>query len=131
MGAGGIIYHYQGKLDLGLLKALKEAAIGQESIPVFKLISPDGTGGSCELCVHNPQRPKGKKAIGEEGQSVTLRSERAIFEDTGNKLNMIVEDPVFKGSYNYSETIQMGIDAHEHRDVKPHKTSKDFYIPPR
>jgi hypothetical protein len=30
------------------------AHAGQESAPVFKLVCPDGTGGSREVCIKNP-----------------------------------------------------------------------------
>lgn len=133
MGAGGAIYHYKGTLSPGTLKAIKASTLGQEHVPIFKLISPDGTGGSCELCVHNWQlggspfdmlgtlqgvrRGRGKNTIGDVGQWVNIRGK-------------VVNHEIYRGSYNYSETIKRGLGAHTFRDITPHKDSWGFYINP-
>ena len=39
---------------------------------------------------------------------------------------------MFKGSYNFSETVKMGLSAHNFRDVEPHphKPTRNFYVDP-
>jgi hypothetical protein len=47
-----------------------------------------------------------------------------------NIRKLIVTDPRYQGSYNYSETVQEGLAAHEMRDVRPHVDGVDFYVNP-
>lgn len=122
MHTAGAAYHYEGDVDWNKAKGV---VLPQAFIPVFKLVSPDGTGGSCEVCIHNWQNykalgfKKGKRYIGKIGQRVSIRSK-------------VVINSVYQGSYNYSETIVKGRTAHELRDVIPHKEDEGFYInPPR
>ena len=117
------IYHYDGEVDTA--KKIKGFLMPQVHTPVFKLVSPDGSGGSREVCIHNWQLnrenwnplTRGAKGIGKTDQWVNIRTK-------------VVIDPVYAGSYNYSETIEMGSSNHEHRDVKPHKVSPSFYVNP-
>lgn len=108
MSTVGTIYHYKGKVNWW--KKGRAFFNSQLFIPVFKLISPDGTGGSCEICINNWQRgvfSRGSRKIGATGQWVNVRTKH-------------VEDPRYQASYNYSETILNGLGAHEFRDVDPH-----------
>lgn len=117
------IYHYEGEVNT--TKKIIGFLTGQEHTPVFKLVSPDGSGGSREVCIHNWQinrerwNPvtRGTAGIGKTDQWVNIRTK-------------VVLDSVYAGSYNYSETIVMGSSNHEHRDVKPHKESPNFYVNP-
>ncbi len=137
MSTAGAGYHFESRNWIESLstdvKAIKGKITPQSQIPVFKLISPDGTGGSLELCIHNYQvynsvwqalnpftgGTGGKSTIGSVGKWVELY---------GN----IVGNEVYKGSYNYSETVKEGMSAHKHRDITPHRSTSFFYVnPPR
>ena len=118
MSTAGTVYHYAGKVTK--LKKVDAFLSVQKKMPVFKLISPDGTGGSLEVCIHNFFHGvvgRGKSQIGPEGKWVSVRTH-------------VVVDELHKGSYNYSETGIAGFDAHELRDVKPHKDETGFYADP-
>lgn len=135
MDTAGAGYHYENRNwfeKLGpTLKAAKGKFTPQSQIPVFKLISPDRTGGSLEVCIHNHQvynsvwqalnpftaGTGGKTRIGSVNKWVNVETQ-------------IVENWKFKGSYNYSETVKMGLSAHDHRDVKSHKVTRNFYVDP-
>jgi hypothetical protein len=118
MSTTGTIYHYKGQVsDAGWYKKWEAFVSRQKSTPVFKLISPDRTGGSLELCVHNWQHHAGKSEIGPEGKWVNIRTKVVINE-------------LYRGSYNYSETGIMGYDEHVFRDVEPHVEEYGFYVNP-
>jgi hypothetical protein len=52
MRAGGAVYHYEGRgFGPGAPKAIVATLQSQKHVPVFKLVSPDPTGGSSEVCV--------------------------------------------------------------------------------
>ena len=105
MTPGATIYHTgTGKVKNPTKEALDAERKGQEAT-VFKLVSPDGTGGSWEVIIKNPENTK---TIG-TGEPVTITPK------------ILESDPRLQGSYNYSETIEMGLSAHELRDVLPHK----------
>ena len=100
---------------------------GQAITPTFKLVSPDGTGGSMETIIRNPQNQKfpldvpvfrnvkiGRKAIGDVN-----RSEPVKHLNVGNYEH--------KGSYNYSEAVDAGYAAHVKRDVQPHTRSERWW----
>jgi hypothetical protein len=123
MAAGSTIHHWGRTPWWDTLEAIwVEKVRGQEDTPVFKLIWVDGTGGSNEVILLNDgvgvAGEGGRKAVGEVGENVDLR-------------NMILTDPAFQGSYNYSETAQMGLAAHNLRDVQPHVTGRMFYVNPK
>lgn len=115
MSAGAAIYHYGGEPILPSVEAVYVEKIkGQKDVPVFKLISPDGTGGSHEIIVKNE---KGTDTIAAVNDKKSIR-------------NLINTDEVHQGSYNYSETAQVGLAAHQMRDVKTHVGAWDFYVNP-
>jgi hypothetical protein len=127
MSTGGTVYHYPGCVDK--TKIALAAASPQSMIPIFKLISPDdGTGGSLEVIVFNKQDIRvplpsghymmiGRPTIGSVGVMKNLDG-------------MVERDAIFRGSYNFSETMVAGYLDHEFRDVKPHVAHKDFYLNP-
>lgn len=122
MRATGAIYHYKGKVDL--YKKVAATLWRQEHCPVFKLISPDGTGGSCEICLHNWQLFEnlrhgfgGKSRIGKEGQWINVRGKHVV-------------EAKYQGSYNYSEIVLKGDGAHNFMDVNPHKKMTEAYVDP-
>lgn len=118
MSTAGTIYHYKGQVSDALWYKKYEAFVSrQKSTPVFKLVSPDGTGGSREICVHNWQHHEGKSQIGPEGKWVNVRTK-------------IVINEIYRGSYNYSETGIVGFKDHEYRDVESHREEYGFYVNP-
>jgi hypothetical protein len=56
MSPGGAIYHFGEKIRWPTLRSIEATLDGQERAPVFKLVCPDGTGGSREVCIKNPIR---------------------------------------------------------------------------
>lgn len=116
MSTAGTIYHFPGKVNAR--KKVSYFVRRQKTTPVFKLISPDGTGGSLELCIHNWQYWGSTKRseIGAVGEKVDLHGRVVINEH-------------FQGSYNYSDNGIMGPGAHEHRDIIPHLKKNGFYMP--
>lgn len=122
MVTGGTVFHYVKKPDAA--DKAKAAATPQSFHPVFKLVSPDPSGGSSELVVNNPQvdhpwEPfkRGESTIGAEGKWKNIQKD-------------VVINAIFRGTYNYSETVVMGFAAHDLRDIQPHKAAADFYLNP-
>lgn len=130
MSPGGTIYHFKDPKNPEI-EAIQQTALGQLFTRVFKLVSPDGTGGSSETIVKNPLNIRiptplssgfimvGKTIIGHAGHQVPVSDE-------------IVKDPWFQGSYNYAETVITGLAAHKDRDVTPHEHHhvKGIYVNP-
>lgn len=127
MSPGGTIYHWKDP-SYPTLEAINQNFRGQEATPVFKLVSPDGTGGSRECCIYNPLK-KIKMLDIEVGFG---RSNLGAVNKWLNVSNLIVYDPRYQGSYNYSETVEKGLAAHDMRDVKPHPHSgaATYYVDP-
>ena len=135
MGPGASIFHWGDEPELMKLEAINTHFFrGQTGIPVFKLISPDGSKGSKETIVLNPmdiieevvdptstsvrEVAKGRPKIGEVGETVQIRV-----------MEMHVTDMEHQGSYNFAETAVSGLDWHEKFDVNTH--FKDpIYIDP-
>jgi len=114
MNAGSSIYHYGNEPENPSVEAAYVSARGQDYAPVFKLVSPDNTGGSVECIITNPKHED--DLVAEKGKiDITKR---------------IVKDAILQGSYNYSDTIQVGLSAHDRHDVKPHVVRLDFYVNP-
>src|SRR5262249_47565832 len=87
--------------------------------PVFKLISPDGSGGSREIIIDNPETGLigRSSSIGDPNVTVNIQSRVVVTEED-------------IGTYNFSETMVMGFPAHDLRDIQPHQTTKGFYLDP-
>jgi hypothetical protein len=81
----------------------------------FKLVSPDETGGSRVVIILNTYK---QDRFG--GVNINFNI---------TELNLVT-DPVMQGSYNYSETVKVGLSEREYRDVVPHRTGRRFYINP-
>jgi hypothetical protein len=117
MSPGATIYHWGKEPIWPFFEAIKQHG-KQAIIPIFKLVSPDSTGGSSETIIKNPQNQLvrvmsfsaklGRRSIGEVRKKETV-------------IHLIVRDEWHQGSYNYSETVIMGLAAHEKHDVRPHK----------
>ena len=78
------------------------AVISYEDFPVFKLISPDGTGGSLELCLFNVNSRRNSEASGE-----------------GDGITPVGCHEVYAGSYNYAETVVSGDPEHDTKSASP------------
>ncbi|MBL8233939.1 MAG: hypothetical protein JNL98_35920 [Bryobacterales bacterium] len=116
MAPGGTVYHWNanGKSDPTESTAILVTAIGQQNVPVFKLVSPDGSDGSSEVIIRNP----GKMTLGDYDELVHVLDWQ------------VVTTIEHFGSYNYSETAVVGDEAHTLRDVTPHKLDRSGYIFP-
>lgn len=123
MSAGSTIYHWGRTPVYAPIDAFfTDVVRGQNGTPVFKLISPDHSGGSNEVIVWN----EGVDLASFRGGSDYL----AKFNETVNIRGLVVDDPAYQGSYNYSETVHVGSAAHDQRDVKPHVAGRFFYSNP-
>jgi hypothetical protein len=114
MSAGATIYHWGGEPTWDVVDATFSNFVRkQDGVPVFKLISPDGTGGSAETIIKNRRR----FTIGAPNELVPVRER-------------VVTDYHHQGSYNFSETVEAGLPAHEKHDVWPHKKWPREYLNP-
>jgi len=114
MSPGGTIYHWGGEPTWDVADAWSTNYLrGQDGIPIFKLVSPDGSGGSLETIIRN----NGQSTIG------TVSKPEQV-------AHLVLRDYHHQGSYNYSETVEMGLPAHERHDVAPHKRYPDGYLNP-
>ncbi len=148
MSAGATIYHFGAAPKYPAAEAISQTVKGgQKAVPIFKLISPDGTGGSCECIIKSlevaPSPSPIQVAVGVgvwPGLGTKLPSKKE-YQSTIGKVNesitvsgRIEENPKYQGSYNYSETAIKGLAAHNWRDVDPHPHTgeKEYYEdPPR
>lgn len=132
MSAGGTIYHWGSEVKHEKLEAVHTQLFrGQNGVPVFKLISPDCTGGSKETIVSNPIVRK-STVVGPIGLETKLER-RSKIGDTNQPVivfNRLETRMEYQGSYNFSETSVMGIDEHRKRDVEPHHKDPVYIDPP-
>jgi len=119
MNEGGTIYHWGSDPLWAPPESLYQEVKGKLGIPapVFKLIAPDGTGGSRETLLRNMHN------------RFTVVKEIDFLAYVGH---LTITDYWNQGSYNYSETIRAGYSGHEKRDVDPHKKYKfpNVYVNP-
>jgi len=135
MSPGGAIYHFGEKIRSPTFSAINAVAAGQEWAPVFKLVCPDGTGGSREVCIKNPfDVPRTIRARGVEGPvNTTMMAGHATIGAVNEEVkvaNRIVKDSVSQGSYNYAETIVKGLPAHQRLDVNTDPMRPGYYVEP-
>jgi len=124
MAAGSTIYHWgRSPLWAAFEAAWIDKIRGQNDTPVFKMISPDSTGGSNEVILGND----GVNAYGWNTGNEVVGPVNARW----NIRRSVIADPAYQGSYNYSETAQVGLAAHELRDVRPHVAGRQFYVNPK
>lgn len=135
MSPGATVYHFRHSTNKKI-KAIQMTSSGQRFTPVFKLVSPDGSGGSRETIIRNPFKstsipspvrgllnlpnisvPIGDSIIGKKGLQV-------------NVMKLIEDNAEFQGSYNYGETSVSGFDSHSRFDIKPHEKDEKGYINP-
>lgn len=107
MDAGGAIYHFGRNPRFPKIESFWQSKKrGQKDTPVFKLVSPDGTGGSSETILRNVFYQS----------DVVVQVNKFI-----NVGYLIVTDYWLQGSYNFSETIDAGFSSHNMRDILPHE----------
>lgn len=108
MNEGGTIYHWGSDPwwapGESVFQEVKEK-LGIP-VPIFKLIAPDGTGGSRETILRNPYR------------IFTAVKKENFLAYVGH---LVVTNYWHQGSYNYAETVKAGFSAHKRLDVSPHE----------
>ncbi|HJQ59396.1 MAG TPA: hypothetical protein VJ890_20990 [Vineibacter sp.] len=135
MNSGSTIYHYgmsRGSVTFENVKVKSETVEGIDAsykqgwVPVFKLMHLDGTGGSMETIIHNPMDIKRVEDV--------LTGPRRLNIGEVNKeekvKDRIVTEPWYQGSYNYSETAEVGFAAHERHDIKPDNENPTALVNP-
>jgi hypothetical protein len=131
MSPGGGIYHFGEKVRFPTARAVGATIAGQEAAPIFKLVCPDGTGGSRECCIENRYDTPYKINTGSGETTVTLG--RSTIGDVGESVsvaNRLVKHPVAQGSYNYAETMTKGLPAHQRLDVLTDPMEPGYYVEP-
>lgn len=132
MSAGGTIYHWGDDVRFERIEAAYTQKVHQQTgIPIFKLICPDGTGGSKETIITNPVLEK-VKVVGPQGLEWKLQRSSKIGDTNQQVLvsHRVVTKMKYQGSYNFSETAVIGLDDHKKRDVDPHKKDPEYIDPP-
>lgn len=127
MSPGSTVYHFKHNLPMGVQAAIMTTR-GQSGTPVFKLISPDGTNGSCETIIRNPPKNSSIALQAIAGVAVGGTGDSTI--KTSIVINRIVTLPEYQGSYNYGETTVVGSPDHTRFDVTPHEKDPDGYKNP-
>jgi hypothetical protein len=132
MGAGGTIYHWGGGVTWEAADAFSTQFLrGQERIPVFKLICPDGTGGSKETIISNP-KVRVVQVVTPNGVANERQGTATI--GAKNKGVVVIErvetQMKYQGSYNFAETSVVGLDKHKKNDVEPHHHDAVYIDPP-
>jgi hypothetical protein len=132
MGAGGTIYHWGGGVTWEPADAFSTQFLrGQARIPIFKLICPDGTGGSKETIISNP-KVRVVQVVAAHG----VMNERQGTTTIGakNKAVLVIDrvetNMKYQGSYNFAETSVVGLDKHKKNDVEPHHKDAVYIDPP-
>jgi hypothetical protein len=134
MSPGGAIYHFK-EIGNETKEGIYQELLGQSLTPIFKLVSPDDTGGSMETIIINrgggieyasfgilPAIPVGIKdgeVIGDVNVPMPV-------------VKSILEEERYQGSYNYAETVDLGNADHDRLDVTPHKDTGRYktYVNP-
>lgn len=132
MSAGATIYDWGDNVRFESLEAAyTQKVYGQRGILVFKLVCPDGTGGSKETIISNPVLQK-VKVVGPQGLEWNTQRGSKIGE-TNQQVsveNRVETRMKYQGSYNFSETTVVGLNVHKKRDVEPHHHDPVYIDPP-
>lgn len=117
MSGGGTIYHWGSNPRVAPLESAYQLLKGQAGVPIFKLVSPDGTGGSHETILRNAGH----------SSRMAKRENHLIYV-----AHLVNTDYFHQGSYNYSETVDAGYSNHKKHDVEPHEKYpyEEVYINP-
>ena len=131
MGPGRSIYHWGEVTWEPAGAAYTHVGRTQKGIPIFKLICPDGTGGSKETIVSNPV-VRSYKMVGPQGMQWKMERSSKIGETNQQVLvlDRVETKMKYQGSYNFAETAVMGLDEHKKNDVDPHKKDAIYIDPP-
>lgn len=132
MGAGGTIYHWGRDIIWEKADAVHTQLFrGQTRIPIFKLVCPDGTGGSKETIITNPKINK-VRVVGPQGVLNEMQGAARIGETNVEVLvrGRVVTYMEHQGSYNFSETSVVGLDEHRKNDIDPHHKDANYIDPP-
>lgn len=130
MSPGGTIYHFK-EIGNETLEGIHQEWMGQGGTPIFKLVSPDGTGGSMETIIDNPLRVTSRVV-----QAIVPKASRGfVIGDVNVPMPVsksILDKERYQGSYNYAETVDLGNADHDRLDVKPHKDTGRYktYVNP-
>lgn len=116
MSTSALGYHYPGKVTK--YKKWETFWSTQSEMKIFKLISPDGSGGSRELIIRNPTAT----ANGDSTVVKVLHWEYIRPRTVHNE---------YTGSYNYADVITNGFPAHERYDMDTHLDWENFYVDPK
>ncbi len=138
MSPGGAIYHFK-EISNETREGLAQELMGQSLTPIFKLVSPDDTGGSMETIIIN--RGVGIKYVKVPGivSPVPVGIKDAeVIGDVNVPMPMEITKSIldierYQGSYNYAETVDLGNADHDRLDVTPHKDTaryKTYVNPP-
>lgn len=129
---GGAVYHFKEKVRSPTIRAIGATHAGQEYAPVFKLLSPDGTGGSREVCIENIFDIRREHKTKIDGTTVHMVGHDTIgnTDEVVNVSDRLVTDSVAQGSYNYAETVQKGLPAHQRLDVNTDPMTAGYYVEP-
>lgn len=134
MGPGGSIYHWGDPVRFPKIEAAHTHAFrGQTGIPIFKLISPDGTGGSRETIVSNPMVHRQKVDFGPNTPPMYIMVGRPHIGEVNQTVAVkarLITRIEHQGSYNFAETSVRGLDQHEKYDVETHKKDSVYIDPP-
>jgi hypothetical protein len=117
MNEGGTIYHWGSHPKYPRAEAVWQEFKEKLGIPapVFKLIAPDGTGGSRETILRNIHN-----------RFTAVKRENFMADVS----YLVITDYDNQGSYNYAETIKAGYDAHKKFDVETHEKYPKHYVNP-
>src|SRR5262249_51982488 len=86
MSPGGTIYHWGAEVKIEWLEAAYTQEVrGQTGIPVFKLVCPDGTGGSKETIISNPVLQR-VQVVGPMGMEWQIRRASKIGDTNQTKI---------------------------------------------
>lgn len=138
MDAGGAIYHFK-EVKNKTLEAVLQSVQGQAMTPIFKLICPDGTGGSCETILKN--------FVGSANSEIGIMNIPGVYriievlpgvgDSSGYRLGEInkplpIEGLIkvipsdYQGSYNFAETVVSGLKNHTKFDINPHEKDDKY-----
>lgn len=133
MSPGGTIYHFKDVTNQAK-EAVAQEVLGQSRTPIFKLVSPDSTGGSCETIIKNMVQVKSTaKRVADALMPLSQLPKTGPLDSSIGHVNavspvarLIVDIPKFQGSYNYAETVSRGFADHEKLDIEPHTDYKKW-----
>jgi hypothetical protein len=117
MNEGGTIYHWGAPPRVAPIEAGWQEIKEKVGIPAprFKLVAPDGTGGSRETILRNLYN------LFTPVKQVNFMADVSY---------LVITDFLNQGSYNYAETIKAGYSAHKKLDMETHEKAPDKYVNP-